>query len=75
MCGNTDVAGRHGLLQYPDEFTGKTVCHIHSTVVCTLTPADVMQCVATVMMLAGVVFFSILNESLGEIVQHACIQH
>lgn len=31
----------------------------------------VVQCVATVMMLAGVVFFGILIGSLGEIVQHA----
>lgn len=30
-----------------------------------------VQCVATVMMLAGVVFFGILIGSLGEIVQHA----
>lgn len=30
-----------------------------------------LQCVATVMMLAGVVFFGILIGSLGEIVQHA----
>ena len=45
--------------------------HTSSSVVCRLTPADVMQCVATVMMLAGVVFFGILIGSLGEIVQHA----
>ncbi|DBA70723.1 TPA: hypothetical protein ACH3X2_012094 [Trebouxia sp. C0005] len=33
--------------------------------------STVEQCVATVMMLAGVVFFGILIGSLGEIVQHA----
>ncbi len=45
--------------------------HVSSSVVCTLTSADVMQCMATVMMLAGVVFFGILIGSLGEIVPHA----
>ena len=35
---------------------------------------DVLQCVAIVMMLAGVLFFGILIGSLGEIVQHASIR-
>ena len=37
----------------------------------TLSDCGGVQCVATVMMLAGVVFFGILIGSLGEIVQHA----
>lgn len=38
---------------------------------CLSTDKPAVQCVATVMMLAGVVFFGILIGSLGEIVQHA----
>ena len=55
----------------PAILTRQTLCYMSSSVVSMLTYAGVMQCVATVLMLAGVVFFGILIGSLGEIVQHA----
>jgi len=47
------------------------LAHTRSRVVPMLTSSGLMQCVATVMMLAGVVFFGILIGSLEEIVPHA----
>lgn len=45
--------------------------HLSGSVVCMLTQADGMQCVAIVSMLAGMVFFGVLVWSLEDLVHHA----
>ena len=54
----------------PAILTRQTLCYMSSSVVSMLTYAGVMQCVATVLMLAGVVLFSILMGHSGSCAPH-----
>ena len=59
------------LCSMPAILTRQTLCHMSSSVVPMLTCAGVMQCVATAVILADMVFFDFLTGTLGKIAQHA----